>query len=488
MIAALLGGFYSGLFATIMSCFTTLFLWPLFVNKPYINDFGDWLSLSVFVFTSMMISFLCENLLKEKEKVKEMNVRLELSNQKLKQEVEIRIDAEDEIIKLNRELEDRVLERTEELEHINSILSKSEEKFRQTLDNMIVGCQILDYEWKYTYINDSADIHNRVSKDRLLGNRYMDMWPGIETTMVFGIIKDCMEKRCLHHFENEFIYPDGSKGWFDLSIQPVPEGVIILSYDITERKLAEENIFRLNRELEQKVADRTMQLQDAVKDLESFSYSVSHDLRAPLRHIMGFIDILCKKTAKNLDEEGKRYLSIILNSAKNMGLLIDELLSFSRIGRAAVKKTQVDFSPLIAGIIEDFREERDKRNVNIKINDMPVVFADPNLLRLVWVNLISNSIKYTGQKENAEIEIGFESDEGGRFYIKDNGAGFDMDYYDKLFGVFQRLHGSGEFEGTGIGLANVKKIIDKHEGKIWAEGKVGEGAVFYFTLPVKAGE
>jgi len=484
MVAALFGGFYSGLFAAILSCFIVLFLWPIFVSSPFIKDFGDWLSLSVFFATSLMISIISENLLKEKEKVKKMNTCLELSNQKLKQEVAIRVEAEDEIIKLNKELEERVLDRTKELEFTNSILRKSEEKFRFTLDNMIVGCQILDYDWRYTYINEAADVHNRISKEYLLGNKYMDMWPGIETTEVFAIIKKCMEERSFHHFENEFIFPDGSNGWFELSVQPVQEGVMILSNNVTERKLAEEGIINLNRELEQKVTNRTIQLQEALKDLESFSYSVSHDLRAPLRHIIGFIEILCKKKADNLDGDGKRYLSIITSSAKEMGVLIDDLLSFSRIGRSAVKKTQLDMNSLINGIIEENREEISNRNIKITLNSLPPVSADPNLLRQVWVNLIANSIKYTGKEENPEIEIGFHQDTEGIYYIKDNGAGFDMNYYDKLFGVFQRLHSSGEFEGTGIGLANVKRIIDKHEGKIWAEGKVGEGAVFYFTLPV----
>lgn len=199
------------MFSTALSCIIALFLWPLFIDKPFINDFGDWLSLSIFVVTCSGISFISGAVRRSKKKIKM---------------------AEDHLRKTNDELENRVKERT-------ALLTESEERYRSTLDNMMEGCQIISSEWKYLYLNDTADKHNRRTKEELLGKRYMDMWPGIESTEVFRVIKHCMEERVVRHMENEFVFPDGKKGWFELRIEPIPEGVFILSVDITERKKAE---------------------------------------------------------------------------------------------------------------------------------------------------------------------------------------------------------------------------------------------------------
>lgn len=264
-----------------------------------------------------------------------------------------------------------------------------------------------------------------------------------------------------------------------------PWKVVGVIQDITGRKRAEQEIQKLNRELERRVLERTAQLEAANKDLEAFAYSVSHDLRAPLRHIDGFLELLQKRTATVVDEQSRHYMDTIAEAARRMGMLIDDLLSFSRMGREGLSKSAVSLDELVQEVLGELRPEMEGREICWKISPLPLVHGDRAMLRLVWVNLIANALKFTRLRSPAEIEIGWKAgdDKEVVVFIGDNGVGFDMKYVDRLFGVFQRLHRADEFEGTGIGLASVRRVIHRHGGRTWAEGEADHGATFYFSLP-----
>jgi light-regulated signal transduction histidine kinase (bacteriophytochrome) len=260
-----------------------------------------------------------------------------------------------------------------------------------------------------------------------------------------------------------------------------PAAILETNNDISGQKRWEEEIRSLNAEL----AKWSAELQAANKELESFAYSVAHDLRAPLRHMAGFAELLQKKSSSVLDDKGQRYMAMILESAKRMGGLIDDLLAFSRMGRVEAQMALVNLDQLVKEVVGEVRQDVDGREIVWRIDSLPTCYADRSMLRIVFVNLVSNAIKFTRQRARAEIEIGLAkgNEHEAVVFVRDNGAGFDMKYVDKLFGVFQRLHSAEEFEGTGIGLATVQRIIYRHGGKVRAEGAVDQGATVYFSIP-----
>ena len=557
-----------------------------------------------------------------------------------------------------------------------------DDRFYKTLENMIEGCQIIDRDFRYVYVNRVAAAHGRKLPSELTGRTMMEMYPGIENTRMFSDLRYCMDTGRSRRIENEFINSDGSKSWFDLLIQPLPEGIFILSLDITERKNIESEKQRINEELEQKVRERTsmletlnnnlekeiferkraqveiqrsnrelsvlyqincaiaesldlktmidnalnatldvmnieaggiylveadretlvlhvhrghpdefirgirclkigegmsgkavaekrpvvidvsdypterlsplmvregfqtmasfpllsaglavgafnmgtrrvrafppdemellssigQQLGNAVqnaqlysalrertaqleavnRELEAFSYSVSHDLRAPLRAIDGFSRFLLEDYEEKLDTEGKRLLNVIRSNTQKMDHLISDLLALSRVTRNELIISVIDMRTMADSIYREIVPDSVGGKFHFNVDQIPDAYGDPSFMRQVWYNLLSNAVKYTMPKENCEITVGgYDENEFHVYFIKDNGVGFNPEYTHKLFGVFQRLHKSEEFEGTGVGLAIVQRIVHRHGGTVWAEGKTGEGALFYFSIPRK---
>ena len=546
-----------------------------------------------------------------------------------------------------------VFDNITERKRAEAAVQAAKERLQSTMDSMLEGAQLIGFDWRYLYVNDVLAAQGKKPKDELLGRTMMEAYPGIDQTDFFVTLRRAMEQRVTERLENEFVFPDGSKGVFDLSLQPVPEGVFILSSDITERKRAEAAVHRhteqveaLNRvarivsgsleldevydgfvaelrrlmpvdrtsitridearenwtivrqwttveptmrpggwhplegsvfgevaqtgkallespidphgrwvespllrdegmqsriivplrvkdrvtgtvsvaarspqafseadlemvvpmaaqlalavenvqlyekerehadQLEQRVAERTAELEDANRELEAFSYSVSHDLRAPLRAVDGFSRILLEDHAAGLDGNARRYLDLVRSSTQQMGRLIDDLLGFSRLSRQELVRRTIQPASLVRQALEQLEPERAGRSVEVVIEDLPEAKGDPALVRQVYVNLLANSLKFTRQRSPARIVVGSGTENGQAVYfVRDNGVGFDMAYVGKLFGVFQRLHRSEEYEGTGVGLAIVQRIVHRHGGRVWAEGAIDQGATVFFTLP-----
>ena len=378
-----------------------------------------------------------------------------------------------------------------ELKRTSQALGESEERFRAAFENANVGVCLVATDGHLLKVNDAmcqmfGYTHQELEEMNINSIAYPDDLD-ISPTFIKNAISGEANQA---NFDKRYIHKQGHIIWGHVSISLVRdvqgEPLYFISHvqDVTARKRAEEEIQKLNQELEQRVLDRTAQLEASNKELEAFAYSISHDLRAPLRHIDGFLELLQKKTATMLDEQGRHYMTNVSEAARRMGILIDDLLSFSRMGRSEISKSQVDLDELVQDVIREFRPEVEGRDIQWQISPLPLVTGDRAMLRIVLVNLISNALKFTRPRKIARIEIGCEKGKEAEvvIFVRDNGMGFDMNYADKLFGVFQRLHRQEDFEGTGIGLANVRRIINRHGGKTWAEGEVDRGATFYFSL------
>jgi PAS domain S-box-containing protein len=358
----------------------------------------------------------------------------------------------------------------------------------ESSDDAIIG---KDLNGTITSWNKGAEKVFGYTASETVGTSILRLIPADRQDEEKQILEKIKQGESVEHFETLRQAKDGRLIDVSVTVSPIKDasgkvtGVSKVSRDITERKAAEEKIRQLNVELEQRVVERTAQLQAANQELEAYSYSVSHDLRAPLRHVLGFVELLQKDAGPSLSEKNLRHLTTISDAAKRMGDLIDDLLAFSRLGRASLQKTEVNLDELVREALGEFQEDMKLRKIAWNIHPLPPVQADRALLRMVLVNLVSNAVKFTGARAEAKIEIGCTPNGNGEtvIFIRDNGAGFDPQYTKKLFGVFQRLHSHDEFEGTGIGLANVQRIIHRHGGRTWAEGVVDGGATFYFSIP-----
>jgi PAS domain S-box-containing protein len=372
-------------------------------------------------------------------------------------------------------------------------LRANEERLRFLVDQTPTVNWTLDRELRFTLSRGAGLEALGLKPDEVLGMYVGDYLGGQGPQADLGV---AMHRRALDGQTFAYEQPVGDLT-FDILVGPLRDadggivGVIGVAYDATARKEADEarreaerRLAQANVELEQRVADRTAELDGANKELEAFAYSVSHDLRAPLRHISGSSNLLAERAGDQLDEKSRHYVDVISTSVRQMGVLIDDLLQFSRTGRAELVIGRVDMQATLEEALEPLRRETDGRHVEWSIGELPPVVADRALLRQVWANLVGNAVKYTRGRSPAKIEIGAAGVNGEVvFFVRDNGVGFDMQYAHKLFGVFQRLHTDAEFEGTGIGLANVKRIVTRLGGAVWAEGEPDQGATFYFSLP-----
>jgi PAS domain S-box-containing protein len=361
---------------------------------------------------------------------------------------------------------------------------------RSALDEHAIVA-ITDPQGKIAFVNDKFCAISKYARQELLGQDHRIVNSGHHPKEFMRDLWAAIRRGRVWHGEIKNKAKDGSFYWVATTIVPFldaqgqPRQYVAIRTDITGRKVVEAKLLLLNAQLEQRVADRTAQLQAANREPEAFSDSVSHDLRAPLRHIDGFAHCLAKAAGPALPEKERHYLAEILDSVKQMGSLIDHLLHFSRAGRTELRLQPVDLARLVHEARNQFESESNGRDIRWKQGALLEVQGDEAMLRQVMLNLLSNALKYTRPRRPAEIEIGCDGSNPAEtiVFVRDNGVGFDMAFADKLFGVFQRLHSSEEFEGTGIGLASVRRIIARHGGRTWAEGKVNAGATFYFSLP-----
>jgi PAS domain S-box-containing protein len=364
-----------------------------------------------------------------------------------------------------RDLENEIDER----KRAEAKVLKAKEEWERTFASVPDMIAILDNQHRVIRVNEAMAQRLGRKPEECIGLLCYEAVHGTSEPPDF-----CLHVRTLRDGKEhiEEVHEEHLGGDFLISTTPLYDdnmqmiGSVHVAHDITARKRAED------------------QLKEAYKELEGFSYTVAHDLRAPLRHLMSFAELLQKRLADQLDERTRHYTEVISAEAKRMGMLIDDLLAFTRMKHEQKQVNRVNLNTLLKEVIRDMKDELTGRDIAWELNELPEVCGDQSMLKLVLVNLISNAVKFTLTRSGAEIKVECKEDEDDIVCsIRDNGAGFDMKYVDKLFGVFQRLHHQREFEGTGIGLAIVRRIITQHGGRTWAEGAIGQGSIFYFTLP-----
>ncbi len=371
-------------------------------------------------------------------------------------------------------------------------LKRQESQLRSFVEQAPAAVAMFDKDMKYITVSNKWYEHNRIEGQSIIGKSHYDVLPQVKKRKDWlKIHKRVLAGEELSKGKDQFTRIDNSEVWISWTAIPWHNadgeigGMILYVSDITKE-------VEYTEELENEIEARTQQirkqaenLEQVNKELESFSYSISHDLRAPLRSINGFSDILMEDYAEQLDEEGKRLMGIVKESAVTMGQLIDDILEFSRLGKKKIQKSEIDMTKLFESVCEVETGSYSDKQIDLKIDDLPNARGDVALIKQVVVNLVSNAFKYSSKEDKIVINIGLDQSEENEvaYFIKDNGTGFKMEYHDKLFGVFNRLHSKNEFEGTGVGLAIVKRIINKHGGKIWAESEEGKGSIFFFSLP-----
>lgn len=390
-------------------------------------------------------------------------------------------------VALNKKIDELNLE-IQQRKRSEEALSRNREVLSSIINNAPAMISIKDLEGRYVLINRHYEELFGMDNGKIKGLSDLDVFPLDVAEVLRANDESVIRKNKAMRWEEVISHNDGIHTYLSIKFplhdeQAKPYAVCSISSDISSMKRAEEKIRNFNRELEARVEARTEELNFAYKELEAFSYSVSHDLRTPLRGIDGFSQALIEDYEDVLDATGKGYLQRIRAATQKMGNLIDDLLSLSRIGRTEPDYTDVDLSNIAHDIFSQLSRTYPNRNVTAQIQHNVFARGDASLLRVALENLINNAWKFTANRDSAHIEFGCRNEEAGTvYYIKDNGVGFDMQYADKLFSAFQRLHNASEFEGTGVGLATVKRVIERHSGRIWVESKPGEGTTFLFSL------
>jgi PAS domain S-box-containing protein len=377
-----------------------------------------------------------------------------------------------------------------ERKRADEALKESEARLKLFITHAPAALAVFDRDMRYLAVSRRWLSDYGLGDGNIIGRSHVEIFPEIPDRWK-AVYDRGFAGEIVQADEDSFERADGSVQWLRWEVRPWPAadgtvgGIVLFTEDISERKHAEQALRQVHAELEERVVERTVQLEAANKELEAFSYSVSHDLRAPLRAIAGFSKILLKSYAEVLPAKAQDYLQDVHRNTLHMGHLVDDLLAFSRLSRQPVKKVTVVTGEIVRQCLNDLRGDHVGRQVDIRIGDLPPCLADPALLKQVWFNLLANALKYTNKREATIIEIGSRvGDDSGKrtYFVKDNGVGFDMEYAHKLFGVFQRLHRSEDYEGTGVGLAIVQRIIHRHGGRIWAEAEPDRGATFSFSL------